>query len=164
MKDSLIIDMSDLRAKRQLMSEIGRLTGPHEILIKKIRLTRSLNANAYYFAAVVTPFCEWLREEYGDPHITKEQAHELLKRTVLGMKEKYVRYGSKIEIVPDSRNMDSEQFNAYIEGCIKFLAEFAEILVVPSELFLEGAVSDKPRKRGSTTLSTTDNQEKTWQD
>lgn len=143
MKDSLIIDMSDLRAKRQLMSGIGRLTGPHEILIKKIRLTRSLNANAYYWSAIASVFADYLREQYGDPHITKEQAHELLKRTVLGMK-KYNREGVELEIIPDTHDMNSEEFNDYIEGCIKFLAEFAEILVVPSELFLEGATSDKP--------------------
>lgn len=129
MKDALIVDLSDVSVKRRLMSEIGRLSGPHEILIKKIRPTRSLNANAYYWSAIASVFADYLREQYGDPHITKEQAHELLKRTVLGMKEKYIRDGVKVEIIPDSRNMDSEQFSDYIEGCIKFLAEFAEILV-----------------------------------
>jgi hypothetical protein len=143
-KDALIVNLSDLATKRQLMAEIGRLSGPHEVLIRKIRPRRSLNANAYYWSAIAGVFTDYLREQYGDPHITKEQAHELLKRTVLGMKEKYIREGVKIEIIPDSRNMSTEEFNDYIEGCIKFLAEFAEIIVVPSDLFYEGATSSKP--------------------
>ena len=137
-KDALIVNLSDREVKRKLMSEIGRLSGPYEILIRQVKRTRSLDANAYYWSAIATVFADWLREQWGDPNITKEQAHEVLKRTILGMKEKYIS-DVKIEILPDSKTLSVEEFSAYIEGCIKFLAEFAGIVVVPSDLFHEGA-------------------------
>ena len=146
MKDSLIVNLSDHEVKRKLMSEIGRLSGPYEVLIRQVKRTRSLDANAYYWSAIATVFADYLREQYGDPFITKEQAHEVLKKTVLGMKEKYIN-NVKIEVPRDTKDMSVEEFSAYIEGCIKFLAEFAEIVVVPSELFYEGATLNSPPKK-----------------
>lgn len=145
-KETLLINMSDAAEKRELMMQIGRLSGLYEVYIKPRKRTRSLDQNAYYWAAVVQPFTEWLREEYGDSMITKEQAHELLKRTILGMSEKYVREDFKLEILLDSHTLDTKEFSAYIEGCAKFLDEFANIIVVPSELFFEGATLPKNPK------------------
>lgn len=136
MRDALIVNLSDLATKRQLMAEIGRLSGPHEILIRKIRLTRSLNANKYYFAAVVQPFCEWLREAYGDPAIDKEQAHEMLKVKILGMSKKEVD-GETLHLIPRSKTLTDEEFSDYIERASAWLAEFAGIVVLPPDMFVE---------------------------
>jgi len=138
-----VLNLSDASVKRELMSRIGALRGLYDVEIKPRKRTRSLDQNAYYWTAVVQVFTDWLREEYGDPNVSKEQAHELLKRTVLGMKEKYIREDFKIEIIPDSRTLDTKDFSDYIEGCAKFLAEFCEIIIVPSELYFEGATQSK---------------------
>lgn len=136
MADSLIVNMSDPAVKRRLMIEIGRLSGLYEILIKPRKKTRSLNQNAYYWAAVVTPFTEWLRENYGDSRIDKEQAHEMLKIKILGAKKKEIA-GESVVLVPQSKTLNTEEFEEYIEKCSAWLAEFCEIVVLPCEQFYE---------------------------
>lgn len=138
-----VLNLSDVAVKRELMSRIGALRGLYDVEIKARKRTRSLDQNSYYWVAVVQPFTDWLREEYGDPNVSREQAHELLKRTILGMKEKYIRDGVKLEIIPDSRSLDTQEFSDYIEGCAKFLSEFCEIIICPSELYFEGATLPK---------------------
>ena len=138
MKDALIVNMSDRDVKRRLMSEIGRLSGPYEVLIKKVKATRSLNQNRYYFAAVCTPFRDWLREIYGDNAITTEQAHEMLKVKVLGLDEKQIpETGEKLALIPRSKTLNVEEFEEYIEKCTAWLSDFCQILVIPCEAFYE---------------------------
>lgn len=138
MKDTLIVNMSDPDVKRKLMIEIGGLTGLYEIYLKPRKRTRSLDANAYYFVAVVEPFMLWLREQYGDSSIDKEQAHEMLKVKILGLQEKQV--GDEVlRLIPHSKNLTVEQFGEYIEKCAAWLFSFCNIVVVPSEMFYESA-------------------------
>lgn len=146
-KDTLLINMSDAAAKRQLMTEIGRLSGLYEFYLKPRKRTRSLDQNAYYWAAVVQPFTDWLRENYGDSKIDKEQAHEMLKVKVLGLTEKQIPGSDEtITIIPHSKTLTVEEFSEYIEKCAAWLAEFCEIVVVPSELFHEGETLGKKGK------------------
>jgi hypothetical protein len=139
MKDSLIVNLSDPAVKRELMIQIGRLSGLHEILIRPRKRTRTLDQNAYYFAAVVAPFTEWLREVYGDRQIDKEQAHEMLKVKILGSNDWLLpnSESEKLLILPRSKTLTTDEFSDYIEKCAAWLAEFCEIVVVPSELFYE---------------------------
>lgn len=137
-KDSILINLSDPAVKRQMMTEIGRLTGLYEYYLKPRKRTRSLDQNAYYFAAVVTPFRDWLRENYGDSQISTDEAHEMLKVKILGLKEKLIpNRQESITIFPRSKYMTVEEFSEYIEKCAAWLAEFCEIIVVPSEMFYE---------------------------
>ena len=134
-----ILNLKDLGAKRKLMQYIGSLPGGlYEVLIKPRRLTRTLDQNAYYFAAVVTPWMEWLREQYGDPTINSEQAHYALVGAVLGKKAVVnEEMGVTVELLPRTSIMTTEEFSDYIEAAAKFLAEFAEIVVVSSEFYTE---------------------------
>lgn len=137
-KDTLLINMSDAAAKRELMIQIGRLSGLYEVYIKPRKRTRSLDQNAYYWAAVVQPFTDWLRLNYGDSKIDKEQAHEMLKVKILGLTEKQIpNSGESVTIIPRSKTLTVEEFSEYIEKCAAWLAEFCEIVVVPSEMFYE---------------------------
>lgn len=148
MKDSLIVNLSDREVKRKLMSEIGRLSGPYEILIRQVKRTRSLDANAYYFATVCTPFRDWLREIYGDNGFTAEQAHEMLKVKILGLDERKIEgTDESIAIIPRSKTLSVEEFSEYIEKCIAWLASFCNIVVIPSDLFYEGATLNAPPKK-----------------
>lgn len=138
----LILNLSDLETKRCLMAKIGTLTGLYEVSLKPRKLTRSLNQNAYYWAAIVQPFVMWLRAEWGDPSISTEQAHMELKRAVLGVREKVnERTGDVMELLPTSHNLDTAEFTQFIEGASKFLAETCGIVVLPSELFHETATA-----------------------
>jgi hypothetical protein len=128
MKNSEIWNLAEPSEKHRLMRQISSLpAGLYDVLIKPRRFTRSLEQNSYYWVAVVAPFVEWLKEHYGDPHITAEQAHEMLKVKILGL-----QHGV---LVPRSKTLDVEEFSHYIEGAAAWLAEFCEIVVIPSDLF-----------------------------
>jgi hypothetical protein len=134
----MVLNMDSLETKKRLMAKIGTLKGLYEVTLKPRKITRSLNANAYYFVAVCQPFREWLREEWQE-NVTTEQAHEMLKRKILGAKEIVdQKTGEVLEIPPTSRDLDVHEFAEYIEGCARWLAEFCNLVVVPSEMFWEG--------------------------
>jgi hypothetical protein len=134
----MILDMNDLNTKRKLMTRIGSLKGLWEVSLKERKRTRTLNQNSYYFAAVVTPFRDWLRETDGDPSITTEQAHEALKSAVLGTRTVVnSATGEVVEIPPPTRTMKSDDFTAYVEASAKWLAEFCGIVVLEPEMFYE---------------------------
>lgn len=130
-KESLVLNMDDLETKRKLMSMVGKMSGLWEVWLKKRKLTRTLSQNSYYWAAVVTPFKEWIKEEWGE-EVESEQAHELLKEKILGRQKV-----GEMELSPSTRKLDTTEFGEYIEGCARWLAEFTGIVVVPSELFYE---------------------------
>jgi len=123
------------------MIRISSLTGLHDVSIKPIKRTRSLDANRYYFVAVVQPFRDWLRAEYGDELITNEQAHEMLKVKILGLDEKLIE-GTKevLKLIPRSKTLTTMEFASYIDKCAEWLATFCSIVVVPSELFYESEI------------------------
>lgn len=131
----LILNLDDIDTKRRLMSKIQRLTGLWEITLQPRRRTRTLNQNAYYFAAFVTPFREWINENWGES-FDLDQAHTQLKIAVLGMDEKVnTQTGEIIELVPTSRFKDTAEFSDYLEKAAEFLARTCNIVVLPSELF-----------------------------
>ena len=141
-----VVNLSDVRQKRALMERIQKLSGLYEVALKPRKLTRTLNQNAYYFAAVVQPFRDWLREQYGDPEIDLDQAHEMLKVKILGMNETLVdSTGEVLMLIPRSKTLDTWEFAQYIEKCAAWLAEFAGIVVIPSEMFYE-AKESKPKR------------------
>lgn len=131
-----VYDLTDIKTRRDLMQKIQGLRGLWEISIKQRKLTRSLKANAYYWAAINPVFTDWVRSEWGDPTITNEQCHELLKRQVLGVKE-LVKDGEVLEITPTTHDMDSEEFGMFIEKATVWLAEFCNLIVLGPELFVE---------------------------
>lgn len=139
---SLVLNMSDMPTKRKLMSMIGKMTGLWEVSIKKRTLTRTLTQNGYYFVAVVTPFAEWIKEEWGDSDVSVEQAHEVLKEKILGK-----RKVGGIEIPRSTRTLDTKEFGEYVDKCAAWLAEFCGIVVVPSELFYEQSIAAERSKK-----------------
>jgi hypothetical protein len=133
-----VLNFDNLETKRRFMQKVQKLRGLQEVSIHPRKLTRSLNQNAYWHAAVVEPFKEWLREQWGDNAITHEQAHELLKRKVLGPIEKVDESTGEIyELTPTSHDMDSAEFGDLIEKSSAWMAEFCGIVVLSSDLFFE---------------------------
>ena len=132
----LVVNLDNVESKRRLMQRIQKLRGLHEVSISPRKKTRSLNANAYYWAAFVQPFTEWLQDEWGDKSITSEQAHTVLKKQVLGVKEKVIEStGEVIELIPTTHDMDKYDFGNYLDSAAKWLAEFCGIVVLSSDLF-----------------------------
>lgn len=129
--------LTDVASRRRLMQHIGSLRGLWDVTFKQRVRTRSLNQNSYWWAAVIPPWLEYLREQYGDPTITKEQAHVALKTILMGTKDKALPSGQVVEIVPDTHDLDQIAFSQLIEQAAQWLGEFCEIAVIPSEAFFE---------------------------
>jgi len=135
---AMVLNMDDLTVKKSLMQKIGTLHGLYEVTLKPRRQTRSLQQNSYYFAAVVQPFASYLRDEWGDPSITTEQAHMHLKIAVMGMDTKVNKEtGEVLELVPTTRFKDTAEFSSYVERAILFLGETCGIAVLDAEMFYE---------------------------
>lgn len=133
-----IVDMDDLKTKRGFMQKVQTMRGLWEISMRPRKFTRTLSQNAYYWAAVVAPFTEWLRGEWGDGTVQPEQAHELLKTKILGTRELVNKgTGEVIEITRSSKMLDTHEFGEFIEQAAAWLAEFTGIVVLPSEMFYE---------------------------
>lgn len=132
-----VVNFDDVGAKLRFLQTVKKLKGLQEVSIRPRKKTRSLNANAYYWAAFIPDWTDWLREQYGDPTITTEQAHQLLKVRVLGPKEKVLETGEVLEIIPETHSMDQEEFGLYLDKAKEFLQEFAQIIVLDSDLFWE---------------------------
>lgn len=143
-----VINLALTSEKKKLMAHIGSLPpGLYDVLIKPRKKVRSLQANRYYFAAVCQPFCEWLRREWGDPSITIDDAHDILKAKVLGWDERIIEQtGEVVKRLPRSKDLDKWDFNNYIDKAAAWLAELG-IVVIPSELFWEGATEGKGKLR-----------------
>lgn len=143
-QEPLVVNLGSMDQKRKLMAFIGTLpAGLYDVLIKQHKKTRSLQANRYYFAAVVGPFAEWLKHEWGDPDISPDDAHDILKAKILGMDERVIeKTGEIVRKLPRSKDLDKIDFGNYIEKCSAWLAELG-IVVIPSDLFFEGA---EPKK------------------
>ena len=134
-----ILNLSDASVKRRLMVQISGLQGLYEVRFRPRKRTRSLDANRYYFAAIVQPFRDWLKSEYGDELITSDQAHEMLKVKILGMDEKLIEGTNEVlKLIPRSKTLTKDEFGSYIDKASEWLAEFCQIVVVPSDLFYEG--------------------------
>lgn len=143
-----VYNLSDMASKHRLMGTIAKLQGLHEVYIKPQLKTRSLNANAYYFVAIATVFREWLREVWGDPTITTEQAHIEIKKAVLGMREKLNEHtGEMMELVPATHTMDKYDYAAFIDKATEFVENYTGIAILKPELFAEER-NDRLRKVG----------------
>ena len=133
-----VYNFDSLQTKRRFMQKVQAMNGLWEISMKPRKLVRSLSQNAFYHVAYVSPFTEWLRDEWGDPSITTEQAHIELKKAVLGVKTKVnERTGEMMELVPTTHDMDSGDFSNFLEKSAEFLARACGIVVLPSEMFFE---------------------------
>lgn len=134
----IVVNLDNVDQKRRLMERIQKLRGLQEVSIRPRKKTRSLNANSYYWAAYIPAWTEWLQEQWGDPSITTRQAHIELRKAVLGVKEKLREdTGEILELIPETHTMDQYDFADYLDKAAEFLARFAGIVVLSSDLFWE---------------------------
>ncbi len=91
---------------------------------------RTIEQNAMYWATVVTPFAEFLAEH--DPTITKEDAHELLKRKFLAAPIIDMLTGEVIlenGRIGSTTDLTTAQMSEYINRCARHLRECYHIRI-----------------------------------
>ncbi len=123
-------NLSDPVVKGNLLSQIRELDGLYRIDIKKWRPRRSDRQNRFYWPAVVQAFHIWLLNE--GHSITIDEAHEMLKYKFLSTELADTVTGEIIgSRVRSTTSLQSDEFADYLENCIRFLAEFCGIAVIP---------------------------------
>ena len=128
----MIVNLSDPRAKRALLSRIGALQGPHRIEVCKFKPRRSDRQNSYYWPCFVEPFAKWLREENGDA-ATEQEAHEILKHRFLRRTVIDKGTGEVLgDVTRSTTELDTSEFTEFLDQCAAFLADYCGIAVPPA--------------------------------
>lgn len=149
MKETMVVDLSNLGTMRTLLQKIQQLKGVFKITIEERKQTRSLSQNAYWHSAFISPFLTWLREAYGDPSISHEQAHEVLKRQLLGVRERTLATGDVLELAYSTHDMSTEEFSLLMDKATVWLGEFCGIVPLPADVFVSEKISKITKRRAA---------------
>jgi len=116
MSDPIIdstIDMSNPKLNAEFRSAVAATRGLVHWVGTPVRPTRSNRANAYMWAAIITPLMHFLNAQ-NERKLDKDQTFLLLKKMVLG--EQTVHVGRILETVPyRTSKMDSHTFWDFID-------------------------------------------------
>lgn len=130
--ETIIIDLSDIARKRELLSRLGRLQGLHEIRIKERRRVRSNPQNAWYWGCIVESFVLALEEQWGET-VTPADAHEMLRDKFLSVQKTHINEETGVFCVitrrVSSAKLDTREFSEYCEKCRDFLADWFGVIV-----------------------------------
>jgi hypothetical protein len=126
----LIADLNDARKRTAIARRINDLRGVYRIEVTRYRPRRSDRQNRYMWPCMVQPFAQFLRDQ-GEEY-TDQQAHELLKAKFL---RKTVEIkGERLDVVGSTTELDTSQFNEYLDKVAAWLADMFDIIVPePSE-------------------------------
>lgn len=125
-----ILDCANIAQKRALLSRIGALRGHWRIELTHYRPRRGEKANAFYWAAIVTPFADHLTAQDYDV-TTPEQAHEILKQRFLSVDVVNKGTGQVVgQRVRSTTELDVGEFALYVERCQAWLSEFFGLVLV----------------------------------
>jgi hypothetical protein len=130
-----IIDMDNAREKALILNTIRGLKGFHRIEIRRYRRRRTDRQNRYYWPCFVQPFADFLRAQ-GEA-VTNDEAHELLKYKFLRQSICNRATGELLERVRSTTDLDTQEFNAYLEQCAQWLAEQFGIVVPEPDVWRE---------------------------
>jgi hypothetical protein len=123
MKLKAIINFKDPSQKRRLLSQLGALTDPHAVELKPYSPRRSNRANSFYWAAVVVALVQFFEEQ--GQMVSAEYAHDLLVRRNLGEREVMAPDGAVEKLRLETHTLSRDEFSAYVERCIAWLAEWS---------------------------------------
>lgn len=145
----LTVNMSNPPEKHQLLERLRSLQGEYRVDILRHRKRRSDRQNRYYWPCFVQVFGDFLRAQ--GEEITDDEVHTLFKakflRTTVVNRDTGEVVGQKIRSTTD---LDTEEFNDYLENVAKWLAENVGIIVPPPDVY---RVSEPaPPTRSRTTL------------
>jgi hypothetical protein len=130
----IIIDFSNESERKLLYNELRKARGKNRITISKYRRRRSDRQNRFYWPCAVVPFAEFLREQ-GEP-ITNEMAHEMLKMKFLPVVVQDAKAGD-LRCTRSTTELDTQEFNAYLDHVSKFLHDFFGIVTPEPDIFHE---------------------------
>lgn len=118
-----ILDTGSELAVNRLVKRIMTATGPWEVYFEPWQPVRTLTQNSYLHAVVYESAAALMSELYGE-HISKDQAHEMLKERFLPVKEHVGPDGEVTRIPPTTTTLDTAEFGQYVDKIILWCAEY----------------------------------------
>ena len=124
-----VVDMDDPRIRAAMMNRIKDMRGRWRFDVCRYRPRRSDRQNRYYWPCFVQPFAQYLMEQ-GHEGVNEDIAHEFLKARYLKRPIVNKATGELMgEYVESTTELDTGEFNEYLDNCAQFLAERCEIVV-----------------------------------
>lgn len=122
-KDFAILDMSNPKHRKMLVSHIGTLKGKHWVDIRRCRKQRTMSQNAYMWAVVYPAVKAGLEDAWGET-LTVDDVHEWL-RGRFNCKAVVNRATGEIKgrCPQSTASLDVSQFGEYLDKVIRFAGE-----------------------------------------
>jgi hypothetical protein len=125
-----VFDFRQLSEKSTLYGVLRNLRGRYTVTIRKWYPDRTNLQNRYYRGCFVTPFFHYLRDQGHDNIIVPNDAHLILAYRFLRREIVDEQTGEVLGIeVKSTADLDTKEFNEYLEQCAQFLAETCGIVV-----------------------------------
>ena len=128
-----VVDMSIPKDAAAFINALRKLRGRYRFDIRKHRARRSDRQNRYYWPCFVHVLGGYLRDQ-GET-TTDNEAHEILKHKFLQMSVMADHAtGEMVEYTRSTTELDTSEFNEYLDRCAHWLSDFFGIIVPePSE-------------------------------
>lgn len=127
--DTAIYDLSKPRHRSALISRVQGLDGKYRVTLKKVFRGRSVNQNAFYWAAVIPCLASAITESWGET-ISNGETHIFLKDKFLSQPVINRKTGEVMGFKQDSTTkLNVSQFCEYLDKIIKFAGEFLNVEV-----------------------------------
>jgi len=127
-----IIDLSDVSAKRSLLTKLGALSGRWCMTMRPYKPRRSLKANVYYHAAVIPTFKRFM-QNHGQ-FFEAEEVHEFFLQKFASRNVVDPITGEVLSVLGRrSSKMDSTQFSEFVNACIDWMQDRFGIVVPEPE-------------------------------
>ena len=115
----------EVRDKTEFMQYLRKLEGKEvEVVVRRKRGQRSLQANKYYFGVVV----KLLAEEFG---YDIQDMHRTLAMNFLRIEDCPVTGAPRRKPTPDC---DTKEFSEYVDACIRLASEHGVYIPQPGEV------------------------------
>jgi hypothetical protein len=100
---------------------------PVVLTVKEYKPTRSGQQNRYYWGVVVDLIYRGLNDSGIDT--TREGTHELLRYRYLKEDRPIGIHGEFITTIRSTTELDTREFNEYIERCAEFASEYLNVVI-----------------------------------
>lgn len=132
-------DFNSKKSKGKLWEAMRKLNGLQRIEIKRYFRRRSDQQNRYYWGVHVELFRQWISENWGQEY-DADTAHDILKRTLLGVQKKSivsVETGEEkeVELPPSTATLNTADFTEYLDRVTELLVHYCGIEVPTPETF-----------------------------
>lgn len=119
------------------------------ITLEELRNKRSSRANRYYWGVVVDLIARGLKDLGWEPSKCRaEEVHEMLKREFLTVDE-HVRDGLFLRRTRSTKELDTKEFQEYLEHCCRFSAENLGVVIPPPGEQLEIEEQPQPTEKAA---------------